>query len=60
MKQTFRKLKILVGMLKETFRHWRNEVWKRDLDELHCCTGQMMDQCACGGITVGEAYGERS
>lgn len=48
------KLCILAGLLRHTFNEWRAEVWRRDLDEHHCCSGGTGSHniCGCGGVTV--------
>lgn len=52
------KLRILYGMLAHAFGEWRTEVWRRDLDDHHCCGGGTGSHniCGCGGVTVREVF----
>lgn len=54
--ETLTKLRILWGFLVCSFDSWREEVWRRDLDELYCCNGH---ECGCYGATVREMHGPR-
>lgn len=54
--QAFRKAKILVHLLVQAFRDWKENVSRKDLDSVYCCDGR---ECGCGAITIGEAYGEK-
>lgn len=52
------KLRILLDMLGTAFEGWRDEVWRRDLDDHHCCNGGTGSHnvCGCGGQTVREVF----
>lgn len=47
------KLKILYYDIYEVLIHWRDIVWKSDLDQLVCCNGR---DCFCGGETLRDTY----
>ena len=59
MRQIIRKIKILKMLLLDAFDTWKKEVWEKDLDGPYCCSGtSIVSPCGCGGMTVGESFGE--
>jgi hypothetical protein len=55
--QFIKKMKILYWMLRSACEGWYDEVWKRDLEELYCCSGDSVTSpCGCGGATVEDIY----
>ncbi|ORE90695.1 hypothetical protein ATO13_22286 [Stappia sp. 22II-S9-Z10] len=58
MRDMITKLAILRGFLASAFDEWRDQVWRRDLDEYYCCSGGLTswDICGCGGVTVRETF----
>lgn len=53
MSDLFKKLKILCWCLTDTYMEWVEEIWKRDLNENHCCDGR---ECCCGGASIDELW----
>ena len=52
------KFGILLSMVGAAFDEWRDSVWRRDLDEHHCCNGGTGSHniCGCEGVTVREVF----
>lgn len=51
------KLRILLILLIDgvigSCKYWNDEIRKRDLDDVSCCTGHM---CCCGGETIRQQW----
>lgn len=53
MSDVFLKLHILWLWMIADFEHWRDDVWKKDLDQAYCCSGR---ECGCGGMSIRDVY----
>lgn len=48
------KVRVLRMFVAGAFDQWKDEIWRREVDQPYCCDGR---ECGCGAMTVRECYG---